>query len=78
MEVLGPEAMDSAYVRVTDDCLSVHHRFWCQDRASPFSNHCCERGGGRGWHSRERVVSNLLAIKAGLPGPQRGPVLLVG
>ena len=23
-------------------------------------------------------VSNLLAIKAGLPGPQRGPVLLVG
>ena len=24
------------------------------------------------------VVSNLLAIKAGLPGPQRGPVLLVG
>ena len=48
------------------------------DRASPFSNHCCERGGGRGWHSRERVVSNLLAIKAGLPGPLRGPVLLAG
>ena len=24
------------------------------------------------------IVSNLLAIKAGLPGPQRGPVLLVG
>ena len=31
----------------------------------------------RGWHSRERVVSNLLAIKAGLPGPRRGPVLLL-
>ena len=45
---------------------------------SYFSNHCCERGGVAGWHSRERVVSNLLAIKAGLPGPQRGPVLLVG
>ena len=50
--------------------------FWCQDQASPFSNQCCEQGGVSGWHSRERVVSNLLAIKAGLPGPQRGPVLL--
>ena len=37
-----------------------------------------QRRGVGGWHSRERVVSNLLAIKAGLPGPQQGPVLLVG
>ena len=50
-------------------CPSVHHRFWCQDVASSFSNHCCERGEVGGWHSVERVVSNLLAIKAGLPGP---------
>ena len=37
-----------------------------------------EEGGGRGWLSRERVVANLLAIKAGLLGPLRGPVLLAG
>ena len=33
--------------------------------------------GGVGTLGSESV-SNLLAIKAGLPGPRRGPVLLVG
>ena len=55
--------MDSAYVRVTDDFLSVHHRFWYQDHASPFSNHCCERGGVGAWHSRERVVITCLPLR---------------
>ena len=70
--------LDLTYLWGMDDCPSVHHRFGCQDFAFPFSNHCCEGGGVGGWHSREGVVSNLLAIKAGLSGPQRGPVLLVG
>ena len=58
------------YVRGTDDYPSVHHRFWCQDFAYSFSNHCCERGGIGGWHSRDQVFSNLLVIKAGLLGAE--------
>ena len=49
---------------------------WLPVSASPFlvlrpDNYGQRREVG-GWHSREQVVSNLLAIKAGLPGPQRG------
>ena len=62
MEVLWPEAMDSAYVRVTDDCLSVHHHFWYRDNASPFSNHCCELIQMGSWDSSSIYNNVCLSV----------------
>ena len=70
VQIISLTLISHPHYRTSQGWLSVVHHHWYLIFWFSSLKQVWQTEGSGGWHSRERVVSNLLAIKAGLRPPR--------